>query len=305
MQPISPYSFITGVRIARSFYMTQSMRIILLFVLLSVASGAYAAELSITPAPAGAGATFSIPVMVDVGNDNVNAIEGSLTVPDGLVIDTISTAGSVLALWAEGPSYVVTDRAIEFTGGSPHSIASGKQLLFVVHAHAAAQGSYVLTPKSLSAYANDGKGSRLAITSAPVTVMVGAKGSVPAESGQSTPHTATTLVADLGRDASLFDGKYFIAFYGGDNGRGVDHYEIQEGWWSRAVRADKYYVVKDQSQGTSLYVTAINANGTVAVTTIPAAHPWKERGVLIALLLVLAVSILSIVNRFKVRHTRS
>lgn len=261
--------------------------LISLFLLISVASVSHAAEVTLMPEAAAAGQSFAIPVVLNVGSEKINVVEGLIRIPDGLTIDSVSTAGSALTLFANGPTYVVSDHAVTFTGGAPTPLSGPNHLLFTMHARAVSPGSYTLTPSGVFMYRANGTGARVSIATVESSVEVGLEGSV-APTKNRPESQVTPLIAELGRDASLFDGKYFVAFFGGDRGAGVNHYVVQEGWWRKAVRANQYYVLKDQQQGSSVHITAIDSHGRITSTTIPAAHPWTERLTLLAALLLLA-----------------
>lgn len=259
-----------------------------LFALLALAAYAFpanAASISIEAPLAGADAPFLLPVVFTPDKALVNAVEGSISVPDGVSIDGIDTAGSAFALFASGPVYVPASHSIEFTAGAPGGLSGETPaLLFIVKAHAMVPGTYTLAPKSVSAYLNDGNGTKLAVGSAPSSVTVGEKGSVNVDA---FPKPAPApLIAEAGKDASLFNGKWFVTFYGGNEGDSVDYYEVREGWWRTPVRAERYYVLKDQGRGSTLWVTAVSRNGNTVTAGIPAANPWTERLVLAAIVLV-------------------
>lgn len=272
----------------------KTFRFIPLFALSLIASPLYAASVTLTAEEARPGDSFSIPVTVDVGAEKVNVVEGLVAIPEGIIVDSVSTAGSALVLWPRQPAYVVADKAVEFTGGVPGSLPS-HALLFTIRAHAEHPGTYTFSPSEFAAYRNDGKGTRVTLAETAIAVNI-AEDAKPTGGAASEPVAKTSLIADLGRDASLFDGKYFVSFYGGDNGRGVDHYVVQEGWWGRAVVADRYYVLKDQGQGSSVHITAVNTDGSVQSTTLPAAHPWTERLTLLVAFVVLAAFLAGMVR---------
>ncbi len=258
---------------------------IALFLLLLVAEPAQAARLSVEAPLAAAEAPFYLPVVLQTENDSINAVTGSILVPPGITIDSIDTSGSAFALFAEGPSYVLASHAIEFTAGAPHGIAAGEvALLFIVKAHAIAPGTYTFTPQNMSAYANDGAGSPASIAFSSTAVSVGAPGSVHVDPPK-TEHAAP-IIAAIGQDDSLFEGKWFATFYGGASGSAVDHYLVREGWWHGTVKANRYYVLEDQRRTTTLWITAVGENGKKVTTVIPAFEPWPERLLFAAIVLV-------------------
>ncbi len=66
----------------------------------------------------------------------------------------------------------------------------------------------------------------------------------------------------VGKDAALFDGKYFLVFETKDRGSGVAYYEVKEGRgvWQRAVSP---YEIQDQTLRKQLFVKAVDVEGNV------------------------------------------
>lgn len=261
-------------------FRTQFLAILFFGVL---ALPAYAAELTLEIPLAAVSSTIQIPVVFTAGEETINVVEGSIGVPEGMTIERIDTSSSAFPLFASGPTYVPASRTIEFTAGALNGIAARDvALLFVLHARAEKESSYTLTPKSIHAYANDGIGTKLAVATVPTQVIVGEKGSVHTDIvPKGTPKA---LIAEIGKDDSLFEGKWFAAFFGSSA-----HYEVREGWWRFPERADRYYVLKDQNLRTTVWVTAADEQGKRVTTMIPATHPWAERAVLLALSLLAAL----------------
>ncbi|HRH24512.1 MAG TPA: hypothetical protein PK109_02905 [Candidatus Paceibacterota bacterium] len=248
---------------------------------------AYAAQLSIETPLAGAGDPFSLPVVLTPEGVTLNVVEGVIQVPDGVVVDRINTAGSAFSLFMTGPSYVPASHAIEFTLGAPGGVSTNEpMLLFVIEGHAQVPGSYPFKG-TVTGYENDGVGTALAIAVAPATLSVGPEGSVHVDP---LPESApTSLIAEVGRDASLFEGKWFATFFGGMSGSSVDHYAVREGWWRAEVPADRYYVLQDQSRSSTLWVTAVGENGKRVTVAVAPENPWMERLLAAAIILTLGI----------------
>lgn len=260
------------------------MKYFLPFILLFLALPAHAATVRVEPSGGEAppATPFTVTVMLTTDANPVNVVEGSVRIPAGVTVDSVSAAGSAFSLWPTYPAYVTTDHAVEFSGGVPGGVAPGVQAtLFTIRAHADAPGVYAFAPSGMSAYQNDGKGSAEQVMTSSATVTVRAGAASPAvAAGKASP-----LVADIGRDDSLFGGRYFLAFYGGDRGAGV-RYEVREGN-GPYVAADRYYVLRDQTLHTQVTVRAIDDAGVVATRTVNAGPPY----VLIALAIIVLVAL--------------
>lgn len=274
--------------------MTVQRTFVCLFVLLILALPVKAAELSFKMPRAAANAPFLLPVLFTASpGEDLNAVEGTIMIPEGVVVDSIDTSGSSFSVFAAGPTYSETSHSITFLAGAPGGIdENARAVLFVIHGSAAIPGTYAFTPRSVAAYMNDGMGTKVAVSITAGSVVVGERGSVQIEEADSVPPTTTPLVAEVGRDESLYGGKWFVTFYGGASGSSVDYYEVKEGWWRSPVRSDRVVVLNDQSLSSLIRVTAVSENGNTIVTTIPAANPWKQWAIItVGALLVLALSI--------------
>ncbi len=270
-----------------------------LLALIAIASPAHAAQLSIEAPLAAAGERVALPVVLTRERASLNVLEGSVLVPEGMTIERIDTSGSAFALFMTGPSYVPASHSIEFTAGAPGGLGDKDPvLLFVIYARAEVPGSYAFSG-TVTGYENDGVGTALSIAVAPATLSVGPQGSVSVDALPTYPPRA--LIAEIGRDASLFEGKWFATFFGGESGSSVDHYVVREGWWRSEARADRYYVLQDQGRASTLWVTAVSENGKKTTVAIAALNPWPERILAAAAILLLGIIASLLWRRFKKR----
>lgn len=253
--------------------MSSSLRLVLALLLsLGMLSPAYASaavvRVSSEGEQAGIGKQVVISVMLRTEAAPLNAVEGVLAIPEGMQVDAVETAGSAFSLWITPPQYSRSDGTIAFAGGVPGGIAPDTEvLLFTVRAHADQSGTYAFTPRSLAAYRNDGAGTLEAVTGTSVAVAVDRTADAQILPSQTAN---IPLGADIGSDPSLFEGRYFLSFYGGDNGSGVVRYAVKEGWWGGYTQVDRYYVLKDQSRTRGITVRAYRADDTSVALTLPA-----------------------------------
>ncbi len=278
------------------------------FALALIVASPHAAHAAVVHADAlgttvGAHKQLVVRVLLTTKESPINAVSGSVHIPAGMHIDTIDTAGSAFSLWIESPKLILSDSVVEFSGGVPHGVPPNSDvLLFTIRAHADTAGTYTLTPQNIVAYKNDGKGTVETSSGIPtaVTVDTSTTEQVAAPVSQETP-----LVADIGRDAALFDGKYFVAFYGGDTGSGVQHYEVTEGWLGTPQNVERFYVINDQSLKTRIVVRAIGTDGEVVATTVSGVHTENKTlyvGVFIALLFLVLVALRKRINALLIRR---
>lgn len=277
-----------------------------LFVLLFVfalfgttAGTTQAATLSIETPQGSVGARVLLPVVLSTSeNESVNVIEGAIRVPEGMTVERLSTSGSDFPLFASGPTYDIGSRMIEFTAGARNPLApSSRALLFTIEARTNTEQTYTFETTYVRAYAGDGSGSSVSVTSSPATLAIGPKGTTPETTlpkGFPAP-----LIAEVGKDDSLFEGKWFATFFGGASRGSVAYYEIREGWWRMPERAERYYVLKDQELRTTLWVSAVFEDGGRTTVSITPAHPWAERIVLLAITLIAGVAAYLLLRRMR------
>jgi hypothetical protein len=260
---------------------------------------AHAASVSLVSSDAtpAAGNPFTLTLQFAAGNDSVNAVDGSVSIPDGVTVMRVATGDSLMHLWPVGPLYVASDKKVEFTGGVPGGLGKGiSGTLLTVTVVAEKEGAYRFSASG-NAYKNDGTGARIALagTGASVTAGPAGKDAAPEMPADRTPPVFTAT--GVGSDPALFDGKYFASFFAADADSGIDYYTVQEGWWGTPVRADRYYVLRDQSLSTSITVRAVDKAGNVAKSTIAAAHPNPYTLYIYVALAPLALAALYLIRR--------
>jgi len=98
---------------------------------------------------------------------------------------------------------------------------------------------------------------------------------------------------EIGKDSSVFEGKYFLSFSTNDKLSGIDHYELmetrnkkQETW----KRAKSPYVLEDQSLRSKIFVKAVDKAGNEQISKIsppPKPFPyWIIIPILIGLIII-------------------
>jgi hypothetical protein len=230
--------------------------------LIGGAVGAHAATFSVTvtPSPAAPNTLFTGQVWLETGADSLNAVEGTISVPDGLQISSVDSGNSALSLWASSPVFVIKDSLLSFAGGTPKPLpANTRALLFTFTGTATRSGAYAFSPIHLAAYKADGKGTAAGTAFTPSSLKISKDGDTAAAPVSKDAAAPVFVDVSLGSDPSLFDGKYFVSFAATDAGTGVEKYEIQEGMFAPFVRAERYYVVRDQGLSKNITVRAIDA----------------------------------------------
>lgn len=235
-----------------------------------------------------AGDTVLVKMRVNTEGQEINAIEGSLTLNGPVKINSVSTGGSIFTFWPVRPS--ISKNTITFAGGSPSSMYGKDLNLFTLNLTLTAPGKVGLEPKDIVAYLGDGKGTALSGKKTSYVVNVGAQ---DPKNKTERNDLALMILTDktppmpfdiaIGQDPSLYEGKHFLTFFTEDAESGIDRYEVREGRLP-AVRSGNTYVLQDQSMTHKVEVRAIDLAGNARVQVInlrPVASPFTRAIVLL------------------------
>lgn len=227
--------------------------------LLVVPVAASAASLFIAmPATPTAGRSVQAEIRADISDVDVNAVDGVVIIPAGWNVQRISTDGSVLSLWPVPPRFEPGEHRITFTGGAPGGIPRNPSaLIFTIDlTRDASEGEGMSV--SGNGYLNNGQGTKLTLKGR--SGVVAAPGS---PTSQPMHSNAAGIIADIGRDASLFGGQYFLSVYVPGLDPETVKVEVKEGWLSSWIRVDHYYVLHDQGLTTPITVRVTDDAGNV------------------------------------------
>lgn len=252
------------------------------------------------------GSTIRIPALMRATDEpGINVLDVTFVVRGPARITAIQTGGSIFSLWPTQEISANGTRA-HIVGGTPSSVFGSSLRVVDLMVQVTGAGTVTLDAQNATAYKGDGTGAEIAIVSHPL--------SFTAISGQPINEQSQYLANDtqppepfyieLSRDASVFDGAYFLSFFTTDAQTGVARYEVVEG--SRpAVDSNGTYVLHDQALATDVAVRAYDGAGNVreetfttkqspkTQDTITAAVAtftlWKWLIVIVSILLVLMV----------------
>lgn len=130
-------------------------------------------SLGIIPSPsvASVGDTVKIAVTLSSIEEGVNAVSGSLVLPDSLKFQSIDTSGSIVSFWVEEPHVVA--RTVRFEGVTlnPGFIGTNGRV-FTVTCVAMRPGTHRLVLSDGSALRNDGTGTNILETLGVATISI-------------------------------------------------------------------------------------------------------------------------------------
>jgi len=246
----------------------------------------------------------------------INALGGTMQFPAGLAAaQSIRTGDSIVNFWVDGPR--LSGDAVIFAGVIPNGFAGDGGRLFSVVFEGAGAGEAVLSFENLEAFLNDGQGTAMPVSGAPLTLAVtlqpqGAAVPVLADVIPPQPFELSVACAQ-----EVYEGKCFVVFATQDKESGVDHYEIRErrlhglgvlkigvGKW---YRAQSPQLLRDQQLKSRIEVRAIDAAGNRRVMSVEPmrALAWYEDiGAWLLITLGIVLFVVVVVSRIKKKIAR-
>ena len=281
--------------------------------LLAGALPACAAELSVAPPGApGVGDQFLVPITLDTEGESINAIEGNLSYPSStLTLREIRRGNSLISIWLEEPKEL--NGSIRFAGITPGGFAGSSEELFTLVFEAKSAGSARISFENGHAYLNDGDGTETKLSLAPSVFSIGAKGSGTrvAPLAESDSYPPSSFQPTLGRDPSIQDGQWFVAFTTNDKSSGIDHYEVAESEWGTLpftsltwTRAESPFVLSDQSLHSFVYVKAVDRAGNERIESLSPTHPSILYTTSVGLVILITLLLLVYFGRIYARIAR-
>lgn len=208
-------------------------------------------------------------------NENVNAIEGNIVVPDSLSVRDIRDANSVMPLWIESPHSA--GNGIVFSGITPGGFSEKHGFLFSFSLAGAPTATIALARGAY--YVNDGQGVPYNLEALPLTFATGLSSAPSSQPpGLAGPES---FIPQISRDESVYDGRYFVTFSTTDKESGINHYDILEVPTNPAAPRDTNWrsavspeLLRDQSLASDIFIRAVNNDGNFIIVKTTALHPY-------------------------------
>lgn len=223
------------------------------------------------------GEIMSIPLDVAVsGEVGINSLGATITIDGPATIKSVHTGNSIFSLWPE--LEIQNTRTLVFLGGSPASVGGSSLRVLTLELAIEGPGTIGVTASNAQAFFGDGVGTPISISGFRNS-FIALVGSEPSErdasqevrSQDTTPPESFAIT--IGRDSSVFNGKYFISFNTLDRETGVERYEVEEAPFASVV-SNGTYVLKDQSMSSPIIVRAYDAAGNVREETLNNGRAW-------------------------------
>jgi len=278
-----------------------TLSLFLLFVALPVlASGTYfeseSNEIS-------RGQLFKADFFLNTEGKDINAIEGRVIFPsENLELKQTIEANSIVNFWIEKPE-VKSGNQIIFSGGLPGGFTGDRGFLFSMVFRAKdniPSGEIKLTAENVKVFLNDGSGTGINVSSVSFSFSVidGKRADVEVIEDTNLPEL---FVPYIGRNPTLYDNQWFIAFTAQDKELGIDHYEV----WETAQKYDinnisntkginwteseSPHLLEDQNLQSYIYVKAVDKAGNERIAVILPGKSKKTdyKNAIIAVLVIL------------------
>lgn len=121
------------------------------------------------------GELLPIEVRIDSKGETINAVEASVRYsPAMFTVERVGREQSPLTLWPEEPTTDVQGGRVHFTGGRPGGFVAVNAVIATLYVRASVGGALAMAfdLERTAFYRNDGQGTRLAVESAPLSLVV-------------------------------------------------------------------------------------------------------------------------------------
>lgn len=224
----------------------------------------------------------------------INALEGDVVLPSNLLtLNEVRDADSLVSTWIQSPALAPDGGRLHFAGIIPNGFSGvlspfyqgarpGKLFTLILKVQSAGEG--VVSWQNTQALLNDGQAGQASVTttasrlsfapnlsnSAPVTELAG---------DTTSPESFAPVI---GRQESLYNGRWFVAFSTHDHQSGIARYEVAEHRgplpdttdWQVATSP---YQLTDQSLSSYVSVRALDLAGNERVATLPPQATTTQR----------------------------
>ncbi|MFA5935660.1 MAG: hypothetical protein WC787_02300 [Patescibacteria group bacterium] len=253
---------------------------------------------------------FEVSVFLDTQSEDINALEGKVQFSSEILeLEEVRDGNSIVNFWVERPTKSTSP--VTFSGIIPGGYQFPKGLVVSFVFHAKQEGQGVISIENARTLRNDGEGTQTPLSVTFTSVRVSQDVITP-----SLPVTAISdtdapesFVPHMSRDASIFDGKWFLSFATQDKASGISGYEVSEEYaWGRGpwIPSESPYVLRGQDPTRSAFVKAIDRAGNERIERVAPAEARDPIYDLVAILGILLVVIvmLAIVYGKRIRFRR-
>lgn len=255
---------------------------------------------------------LEVTYFLDTQGEDVNAIKGTVIVPEAFEVRDIRDGNSDITLWIERPA-LSGDGRVRFAGVIPGGRKDNNLYLFTIHVRAGESGQGAIDIQDLLVLLNDGEGTETPSSFRPLNISV-REDAPPVPDPPPKPkdlEPPESFEPAILSDSAIADGKHLVAFMTQDKGTGIARYEVFETRRELTYEEDIYwvdtkspYVLEDQELKSYIYVKATDREGNARTMRLEPTYElaWYEKGDKLAIitLAIFVVLIVVVVIRKKI-----
>lgn len=211
--------------------------------------------------------------------ERVNAFEGKISFSqDNLKAEEIRDGNSLINFWIERPEEREKG-IVSFSGITPGGFAGEKGYLFSIIFRAISSGNGLVEIKDAKALKNDGNGTPAKVYLKPLVYKIAGEPVISESESAKKPIIVDKDPPEEFKPEIVFikeinGGNWFAVFATQDKGSGISRYEIKESrkyfpFFSKWIRAESPYVLKDQGLKSFVYVRAWDKAGNAKTVVAP------------------------------------
>jgi hypothetical protein len=232
-------------------------------------------------------------LVIHTEGEQLNAVQGEITVPAGVEVTKIYDNDSAILLWVEKPSFNTKTRKVSFSGVTPGGI-SGDRTILTLALKATLSGEFNFVLANASSFKNDGIGNEIRIKPLQAVLSVGENISTttPTVLDRVSPEPFIPVIAT---SPDIYENKAFVSFVAHDKESGIDHYEYKasflnpgsEGW----ITVESPFELPKEALGKRVYIKAFDLAGNTRMASIPTPGYYANvaGGVIITVLIIICV----------------
>ncbi len=259
----------------------------------------------------GVGSEFYIDVMLDVQGNDINGIEGSVSIPnnDTIKLVRVEDGQSIVRAWLIHPNTI--GDTINFSGIIPNGFTgvidtinsekkkSGNIMRLVFKSTKV--GNALVSTQNIVVTQNDGLGTINNIESTSVLIDTNSESINTDYKIDDT--NKPELIASVEKDENLFDNKYTLIFQAIDRGVGMKDVMVKEGLLGQWKAVSSPYLLEDQSHQSIIKVKATDFAYNFATVVI---YPplYAILGTTVIVFIIVLLALLFVKKNKKKRHAK-
>jgi len=219
----------------------------------------------------------SADIVVDAGNNLINALEATVKFPASMKITGVQDGDSAILIWITKPNLDSKTHSVSLSGITPGGFQGKKTLFSFTGEFNPADLSKILFSE-VRALKNDGEGTA-------VKVKLEAK-IAEAKEDTNSPEPFKPIISS---SPDIFEGRYFISFLTQDKGVGIDRYEYADTWLFGPSKndwgiTDSPMVLTKLQTFKKIFVKAVDRAGNERIEAV--SGPYRSYVLVVGLLII-------------------